>query len=187
MKFTFRFDRLLVAAALAAVTALSLAQAVHAGPTAPEVPSAIAVEDGYKPFLVADAVGVQIHACTLTGSSYGWSFVGPRAVLVDERGQFLMTHFGGPTWRAQDGSEVKGSLHDRVTVDPTAIDWLLLDAASTTVGADGDRLAGTKFIQRLQTTGGLAPAPETCNPGTVGAVEEVPYTAVYAFWKATGH
>ena len=79
------------------------------------------------------------------------------------------------------------ALERRVTVDPTAIDWFLLRvtyAGSAPTAADS---AGTTFIQRMQTTGGLAPAPETCNAGTVGAVSEVPYTAVYVFWKATGN
>ena len=62
--------------------------------------------------------------------------------------------------------------------------WLLLDAASPWAGADGDRLAGTKAIQRLATTGGLAPAAETCNAGTAGDAYESPYTADYYFWKA---
>jgi Protein of unknown function (DUF3455) len=185
MKSNVRFDRLLVAAALAAVAALSLAQAVHAGPAAPEVPGTIAVEEGHKLFLIADAVGVQIHSCTVSGGSYGWSFVGPRATLFDANGKVVATHFGGPSWRATDGSLVKAALDKRVTVDPTAIDWLRLRVTDRAPSADGDRLFGTTFIQRLATTGGLAPAPESCNPGTVGTVTEVPYTAVYAFWKAT--
>jgi hypothetical protein len=68
-------------------------------------------------------------------------------------------------------------------VDPTAIPWLRL-SASGTAGPDGDRLAGTTYIQRINTTGGLIPPPDTCNPGTVGNTNEVPYTADYYFWKA---
>jgi hypothetical protein len=56
-----------------------------------------------------------------------------------------------------------------------------------TAGADGDRLGATTYIQRLDTSGGLAPAPDTCNAMTVGQVAEIPYTAEYAFWKATGN
>ena len=41
--------------------------------------------------------------------------------------------------------------------------------------------------QRLATTGGLAPAPDECNAATLGQVAEIPYTADYAFWKATGN
>ena len=185
MKRTIRFDRLLVAAlAVAAVVAAS--EAAHAGPGEPPVPAEIAVEAGNKLFLVSDAVGVQIHTCVPNGAGYLWSFVAPRATLFDRSGNVLMSHFGGPTWQAKDGSAVVGQVEKRVTVDPTAIPWLRLVAASTTSGAEGDRLAGTTFVQRLETTGGLEPAPGLCNAGTVGTTDEVPYTAVYAFWKRTG-
>jgi Protein of unknown function (DUF3455) len=80
---------------------------------------------------------------------------------------------------------VKGQRVDGVTVDPDAIQWLLIKATPSP-GSDGDRLAGTTFIQRIATTGGLEPAAADCNPGTVGTVEEIPYTADYVFWKANG-
>ena len=69
-------------------------------------------------------------------------------------------------------------------VDPTAIPWLLLEPTSATAGPDGDRLAGTKYIQRINTTEGLAPAASTCNAETAGDVAEIDYTADYVFWKA---
>src|SRR5215204_4213516 len=86
---------------------------------------------------------------------------------------------------ARDGSKVTATLdgNGSVTVDPTAIPWLRLRVTSASAGADGDRLAGTKYIQRLETTGGLAPAAATCNAETLGTLAEVPYTADYAFWK----
>ena len=46
--------------------------------------------------------------------------------------------------------------------------------------------AATTSIQRIATVGGLLPAASACNAETVGIVEEVPYTADYYFWKATG-
>jgi hypothetical protein len=78
-----------------------------------------------------------------------------------------------------------GRLVDFVTVDPTAIPWLLLSAASTAVGPDGDRLVATTYIQRIATTGGLIPAAAECNATTAGTVAEVPYTADYNLWKRT--
>jgi hypothetical protein len=75
--------------------------------------------------------------------------------------------------------------HDHVTVDPTAIPWLLLSTPSPTAGPDGDRLVHTTYIQRTATTGGLAPAAATCNTTTASTVAEVPYTADYFFWKKT--
>ena len=61
-----------------------------------------------------------------------------------------------------------------------SIDWLLLSAVSTTPG----RFGQTTYIQRINTSGGLA-RPADCNADTAGATVEVPYTADYVFWKAT--
>ena len=173
----------LVTAAIAAIAAAwPLAQSAAAAPAPPEVPADIAVGAGHKLFLVGHATGVQIYTC----NGFAWGFAGPRANLYGDNGKLLTTHFGGPTWQARDGSRVVGQVETRVTVDPAAIPWLKLSASSTSAGADGDRLAGTTFIQRIATTGGLAPSPATCDAANAGTVEEVPYTADYTFWKAGG-
>jgi hypothetical protein len=176
--------------AILVVLAVALPAAAYAGPEAPSVPGKIAVGDGHKAFLVGHAVGVQIHECIpASPSGYRWRFVGPRADLYDDSGNLLATHFGGPSWQTRDGSKITAALDGdgTITVDPTAIPWLRLKVTSATTGADGDRLLATTYIQRIQTTGGLAPAPEACNAGTVGSVAEIPYTADYAFWKAIGN
>lgn len=182
MKRLIRFNRLLATAL--AVAAWPLAQLAAAGPAEPSVPIDIAVPAGNKLYLVGHAVGVQIHRCDAVVGGYRWTFVAPRAELYGDNGSVLTTHFGGPSWQARDGSKAVGSLDGRVTVDPGAIPWLRL-VASGSAGPDGDRLAGTTYIQRIATTGGLAPAPASCNAGALGTVEEVPYTADYTFWKAS--
>src|SRR5439155_4887927 len=113
------------------------------------------------------------------GSRCGASNVG---LSRDDNGKLIITHFGGPTWQAKDGSKVVGRLVDRVTVDATSIPWLLLSAAST-AGADGDRLVGTTYIQRIATTGGLAPPAAECTATTAGTKAEGPYTGDYYCWK----
>lgn len=178
-----KLQHLLVAAV---ATVLLVSPVAHAGPEAPDVPGAIGVEPGHKVFLVGHAVGVQVYTCAATSTGFAWGLVAPRADLFDAKGNLLATHFGGPTWQARDGSTVVGQRVDGVNVDPTAIDWLLLSARSTPAGTDGDRLTATTFIQRTNTTGGRAPAASTCTSGTVGTTAEVPYTADYHFWKATG-
>jgi hypothetical protein len=185
----FVLPRRTLPAVLVLALAASLGGVAQAGPAAPAVPTDIAVPAGHKVFLIAHAVGVQIHTCAVDPAGYRWKFSGPRAELYGANGKLLATHFGGPTWQARDGSRVMATLdgNGTITVDPTAIPWLRLRATSTSAGADGDRLAGTTYIQRIQTTGGLAPAPETCNGGTVGNVAQIPYTADYAFWKAIGN
>jgi FtsP/CotA-like multicopper oxidase with cupredoxin domain len=176
--------RILLAGIVAAVAAWPLAQTANAGPPEPAVPSAIQVPAGNKVFLIGHAVGVQIYSCGNTPSGYRWNFVAPRADLYDDKGKLVTTHFAGPTWQAKDGSRVVGRVVDRVTVDATAIPWLVLSAASTAGGEEGDRLVGTTYIQRIATTGGLAPAADECNADAAGVTAEVPYTADYYFWKA---
>src|SRR5262245_38556306 len=185
MQASFVSRRLVAAVALVAL-AIAIPALAHAGPS---VPSQIAVSDGYKPFLAAHAVGVQIQECISDAGGYRWRFVGPRADLYGDNGKLIATHFAGPSWQARDGSKVTATLDGTgsVSVDPTAIPWLRLRVTSATKGADGDRLFAAKYIQRINTSGGLAPAAATCNAGTLGHVAEVPYTADYVFWKATGN
>jgi hypothetical protein len=184
VKRRHRLRHVLVALVVVAAATTPLTPLAHAGWTEPTVPSRIQVPDGNKLFLVGHAVGVQIHACDATADGYAWRLVAPRATLYADNGKLVATHFGGPTWQATDGSKVLGQRVDGVTVDPGAIPWLLLSAASTSAGPDGDRLAATTYIQRLATTGGLTPPAADCNASTAGTVHEVPYTADYAFWKA---
>src|SRR5262245_9761888 len=162
-----------------------IAPAAHASPSPPDVPDRIAVEAGNKVFLVGHAVGVQIYTCTATPAGTSWSAAVPRANLYGDNGKLVATHFGGPTWQANDGSAVVAQRVDGVTMDAGAIPWLLLSTVRTTSG-DGDRLTETTFIQRTATTGGLAPAATACNASTVGSKVEVPYTADYHFWKSIG-
>ena len=183
MRWFIGFNRrLLLVGIVAAAAVLSLTQVAQAGPPPPVVPGEIQVPAGNKVFLVGHAIGVQIYSC----NGVAWGFVAPRANLYDDHGKLIITHFAGPTWQAKDGSRVVGQLAaDPVTVDATAIPWLLL-SARTFAGPDGDRLVATTYVQRINTRGGLAPPAPTCTSATAGAVAEVPYTADYYFWKRTG-
>ena len=64
------------------------------------------------------------------------------------------------------------------------IPWLRLQAKSTGAGPYGDKLAKTTYIQRINTTGGVAPDAATCNATTAGTQVEVAYTADYLFYRA---
>lgn len=121
------------------------------------------------------AAGVQIYRW----DGAAWSFVAPRATLFADpemRGA-MGTHFGGPTWETITGSRVVGALRARCTPNAAAIPWLLLDVVSS---GGGGAFEGTTSIQRINTTGGMAPS----EPGSVtGEVREVPYTADYVFYR----
>jgi hypothetical protein len=71
-----------------------------------------------------------------------------------------------------------GTVMRRCTPDANAIPWLLLSA---TPGGEPGIFRRTTYIQRVSTVGGLAPASAGL---VVGEVREVPYTAVYRFFRA---
>lgn len=174
-----------VIVAAVAVPALLPGLAFAARPEPPRVPSAIQVPAGNVPFLLGHARGTQNYTCQATSTGYAWTLVGPDAVLVDDRGKQIMTHYAGPTWKARDGSTVVAAKVDGVTVSPTAIPWLLLKATTTAPGPHGDRLTHTTYIQRVNTTGGLAPT-SGCDQAHLGAARNVKYTADYYFYRARG-
>jgi hypothetical protein len=118
--------------------------------------------------------GVQIYTCVATA----WVLKAPEADLLDRHGKFVGNHFLGPTWQWRDGSKVKAVAAAKVPApDPAAsIPWLLLNV--TTQAGDGE-LFDVRHIQRLHTTGGVAPAGACA---TEGAEVRVPYTADYLFY-----
>ena len=188
MKTAITLRRLAVSALAATTIGVGpVGHIVDAGRSGPEVPGRIDVEDGNKVFLVGHAVGVQIYRCNSSATGSSWGLVAPRADLYGDNGKVIVKHYGGPTWQAKDGSKVLASRVDGVVMDERAIPWLLLKADSNSAGSDGDRLIGTTFIQRVATTGGMAPDASTCNSETADDLVEIPYTADYYFWKATGN
>src|SRR5262245_57202855 len=149
-------------------------------PNGPELPpqcSSLQIEEGNKLAFHVYARGVQIYRWN--GGT--WDFVAPYASLFAEENYFgeVGTHYVGPTWESKSGSKVVGRRVPGTgcTPDPNAIAWLLLERVSST----GPGIFGSvTFIQRVNTTGGLAPT----TPGSVaGEIKEVPYTAEYYFYR----
>jgi uncharacterized protein DUF3455 len=149
-------------------------------------PPSLAAPAGNDLAFELQADGVQIYSCSsASGAVAGgpaWAFQAPEAMLRDRSGQIAGTHGAGPMWEALDGSSVVGAKVEGATPDPAAIPWLLLRAASH--GGGPGRMADVTFVQRLQTSGGVAPS-EGCSAASVGAVARVPYRAVYCFYR--GH
>jgi hypothetical protein len=143
---------------------------------APEVPEDIAVTGNYRVHFHGFALGVQIY----TWNGVSWGPAVPSATLFDDDGNIVATHFAGPRWKSNSGSIVLGGVvQPTVIVDTNAIPWVKLEALAT----EGPGIfADTKFIQRVNTTGGKAPGVA----GTfIGQVASVPYTADYFFYRQT--
>jgi hypothetical protein len=161
----------------------SVASATEALSCSSPIPAALQVPDGNRLAFAFKGVGAQIYACQASadGTTQSWVFQAPDADLIGPGGRIVGSHYKGPTWEALDGSTVVGTKLAGVTVDATAIPWLLLQGTSHT---GTGLMSGVTYIQRLNTTGGLAPT-SGCDAGHVGAVANVDYTAIYAFYAAS--
>jgi len=150
----------------------------------PLVPDALKVPESQTLSLRTHATGVQIYECKANQddpTKFEWSLKGPEADLFDHSGRKIGKHYAGPTWESNDGSKVVGEVKARDNgANANAIPWLLLVAKSTS--GDGV-LSKTKSIQRVETSGGKAPAGG-CDATQLGTETRVPYKATYYFYAA---
>ena len=120
-------------------------------------------------FVVGD--GTQTYTCA--GGKFAGASV-PEAGLYDGANRRIH-HFGGPSWQSEaDGSLITAGKVAEVPV-PGAIPELLLEVKTHS----GQGILSTvTHIQRMNTSGGVAPAT-AC---TDGEKASVPYKANYLFW-----
>jgi uncharacterized protein DUF3455 len=144
------------------------------------IPAALTVPAGNVQTSVFAAQGVQVYRCT----AGAWGFVEPAATLTGKsslapRSYQTAVHFRGPSWASTtDGSLVTATAAAASPVDGS-IPQLLLKAATNR----GDGSFGkVSYIQRLETSGGAAPAGSCTDGNTTG----VPYQAKYRFCSPAG-
>jgi hypothetical protein len=210
-KRTTRRSGIPAACATALALACAVALPAHAGKvTPPSVPYNLQVNAGSRAFLVGHAFGTQNYVCAPSASSstgVGYVLFTPQATLVNDDLDQLTTHYFSPnanpadpntnpavladgairpTWQhAKDMSKVWGKLHPNgsVVMNTAALAWLLLDVVGTEDGLNGgDILSKTTQIQRLNTTGGLAPSTGCASVSDLGHQAYVDYTADYYFY-----
>lgn len=155
----------------------------------PDAGGNLVPDGGLPPLLIhAAGSGTQNYVCeaqnTDAGTTYAWVFVGPQATLDDCNAQLIGHHFASeagaaaPEWQTLDQSYVIAAKQAAYTADASAVPWLLLKETSN--GGSG-QIAKTLYIQRLYTSGGVAPTT-TCDSNTVNNTSNVPYTADYYFY-----
>src|SRR5271170_4478780 len=82
--------------------------------TRPEVPDKLAAPDSEVLVLQVHATGSQVYICQPgPDSKLAWILKAPEADLFDSKGTAVGKHFGGPTWKHNDGSEVVGKVMAR--------------------------------------------------------------------------
>jgi hypothetical protein len=190
------------------VAAIGLAAIAYAAPApAAAGPAAIAlppvlVPEGATPFLRTHAVGTQNYVCVLTGAGLAWRFAGPQATLFVRVAGFqqqLTTHFLSPnpdeagiaraTWQGSfDSSRVWAratqTVDDPAIVGADNIPWLLLQRVGARRGpTGGGSLSQATWIQRINTSGGVAPSSGCSQPTDAGALALVPYSTDYVFLR----
>jgi hypothetical protein len=184
MRHYLKITRVAALAVLFAAAALALPSTAAARAAtdnrAPDLPSPLCdglqAPAGNKVAFHVYAQGVQVYRWN--GAS--WDLVAPVATLSADpnHASEVGIHYAGPTWESKSGSKVAAKRLLPCTPDASAIPWLLLQATST---SGPGVFSSVTYVQRVNTTGGLAPA----TPGTaVGMTAEVPYTAEYYFYRA---
>jgi hypothetical protein len=148
---------------------------------APRVPDAIAVPTGHQLLFGLAAKGVQIYEATRTqAGALEWKLLAPLAELTEPGDGRAIAghHYDGPTWEATDGSALK-AVDKKSAPAPNArnIPWLLL--ATKAEDGPAGRFTPVVYIQRVNTSGGAAPAEAPKRAGTrIG----IPYDATYLFY-----
>ncbi len=195
---------------LRTLVAFTLALAIPALPQSiqpPAMPANLQVPAGHVAFLQASATGSQNYVCLPSPNGLAWKFQGPQATLFlkfrflgTEVQQQVTTHYLSPnpaepgtparaTWQSSlDTSAIWAKKiqesNDPAYVAPNAIPWLLLEVTGSRPGPmGGSGLSPASYIQRVRTAGGIAPT-SACTEA--GAIEFVPYTTDYIFYRPSG-
>lgn len=165
----------------------------------PAVPPSLEAPVGQTPFMTLHAEGTQQYVCAVAAGGFAWVFFGPQATLADGAERQVATHYlspnpdeGGaarPTWQhsvdtsAVWAAPVAGST-DPAFVAPGAIPWLLLRVVGARPGPGGGAaLAATRYIQRVDTAGGIAPPTGCRTAADIGRKALVPYSTAYVFYR----
>lgn len=159
-----------------------LSDAAYACPgVSVRIPEQIKAPAGHEPLLTVHAKGDQIYQCAVSKGEYSWAIQAPDAKLFDDQGQIVGNHSAGPLWEYKEGGRVVGKIVKKLAVNPeVAISWLLVEVVKNN---HKGLLAGVKFINRVNTNGGLPPVLG-CDANHLGGERRVAYTADYIFYGA---
>lgn len=144
-----------------------------------QIPAELLPPAGSALIFQTRASGVQTYSLQLDASGNpAWVLKGPQAELRNAQGSVIGTHYFGPTWKLNDGSELTAKVVARAdSSDESAIPWLLLEV---TYNSGKGVLGRVTAIQRIYTCGGQPPGG--ANPTDVGKEMNSAYTADYCFF-----
>jgi hypothetical protein len=171
--------------------AAALSAALLALPAVAAVSEPSGLEPGLRasaaeaPALMLSANGVQIFECRQSPTDanvYSWSFVGPDATLY-EGSRSVGRHATANHWEStSDRTSVSGVPRATQSAGGNNLPWLAFRAIPA---GEGGMFEGVTSIQRVNTTGGVAPLTG-CGATSVGSETRVPFTADFYFYKRRG-
>ena len=171
------------------ITAVSLLMAAatqsYAGTFSQDkLPSEVRVPAGHEVAMFTTAKGNITWECKVDAkdkTKAKWAFAGPRAILSDNKGNHLVSYFGPPaTWESIDGSSITGT---QLAVSPSAKGSIPMQLVKANESARPGALKDVAYVQRINLSGGAAPATG-CNIDKTGHKVVVNYSGEYLFWKA---
>jgi len=166
---------------------------------------------GTQDYICLPCPNVTIPLAMCPASGFAWTFFGPQATLFDDGdgNEQVITHFLSPnlsptnpveivgtpraTWQHSGDTSTVWAMAIASSSDPAfvasgAIPWLRLEVVGAQGGPNGgNELSATTFIQRLNTSGGVAPSTGCTESTHVGKKMLVPYTADYFFYRDAGN
>lgn len=148
------------------------------------LPATVQVPAGHKVAMETVGVGDITYQCNPKKDMAGqfeWVFVGPDAKLNDRSGKQVGKYYGPPaTWESMDGSKLTGA---QVAVAPSSAGNIPLQLVKANPAMGTGAMMGVTYIQRVATSGGVAPAM-VCDATNTSSKQIVRYQADYIFYKA---
>ena len=166
-----------------AAAACALAHAEVAPPTG--LSPRLLASSTEAPMFTLRARGDHVFECrqvAINPDRFAWTFVAPDATLYDQGlpvGRQVQPYLWEST---SDRSSVSGAMRSRQDAGSANLPWALFRAASP---AEAGLFAGVTSVQRVNTSGGVAPATG-CDAGHVGEEARVAFTADDYFYKRRG-
>ena len=170
---------------LLAVTGLALALPAAALTEPAGLAAPLRVSDAESPAFVLNADGVYVYQCrqSLTvPTAYEWAFIVPDATLYDGNRSVARHSSAGIYEALSDRSSVSGIVRGSQMAGAANLPWVLIRAQPL---SENGIFAGVTSIQRVNTSGGAAPATG-CDANNEGAEARVAYRADYYFYKRRG-
>ncbi len=181
MNRPFAFSAAAATLLLSACTAMQGERAMFSQAS---LPDAVKVPADHKVAMETVGVGELTYECREKQQGAGqfeWTFVKPDAALNDRSGRRVGKYYGPPaTWESNDGSKLTAT---QVAVAPASPGSIPLQLVKANPAMGSGAMAGTTYIQRVATQGGVAPAMP-CAQTNLGARQVVKYQADYIFYKA---